>query len=386
MPPSDDWDIRALAIPIDETPENTRRRSPSPAISRTPLSFRHRSSPTNGPSTWQSRMQRNAEKLQRHALRTYNQLSVLQRVLAVSTGVSLLVLTVLFLVYHDSIFGWLAPAAKRWREVKGGWMILWALVFVVSFPPLIGYSTLLTISGFVYGFPNGWFIVATATILGSTASFLASRSLLKSLVHRLIAHDPRFAALALTLKHDGLKLLIMIRLCPLPYSLSNGAIATFPTVHPLAFMAASAAASPKLLLHVFVGAKLGDIAEKGGSMDAKTKAISYLSIVIGMVAGAATGWIIYRQTKARARELEQLEEENARGSTREQLVREYSDDPGALEAAERLREGEDDISLREAYEEEVGEGYRDESSGSDEDVFGVGDGGGEVDAPTEGRK
>ncbi|KAJ9648591.1 Tlg2-vesicle protein [Coniosporium tulheliwenetii] len=301
MPPSDDWDIRALAIPIDETPENTRRRSPSPAISRTPLSFRHRSSPTNGPSTWQSRMQRNAEKLQRHALRTYNQLSVLQRVLAVSTGVSLLVLTVLFLVYHDSIFGWLAPAAK---------------------------STLLTISGFVYGFPNGWFIVATATILGSTASFLASRSLLKSLVHRLIAHDPRFAALALTLKHDGLKLLIMIRLCPLPYSLSNGAIATFPTVHPLAFMAASAAASPKLLLHVFVGAKLGDIAEKGGSMDAKTKAISYLSIVIGMVAGAATGWIIYRQTKARARELEQLEEENARGSTREQLVRGYSDDPG----------------------------------------------------------
>jgi hypothetical protein len=34
--------------------------------------------------------------------------------------------------------------------------IMGSLIFVVSFPPLIGYSSLLTIAGFVYGFPNGY--------------------------------------------------------------------------------------------------------------------------------------------------------------------------------------------------------------------------------------
>ena len=114
---------------------------------------------------------------------------------------------------------------------------------------------------------HSWFIVASATIVGSTCSFLASRYFLQSYVDRLVKNDSRFAALALTLKHDGIKLLIMIRLCPLPYSFSNGAISTIPTVTWQSFMFATAIVSPKLLLHVFVGAKLGELAERGAEMD-----------------------------------------------------------------------------------------------------------------------
>ena len=40
----------------------------------------------------------------------------------------------------------------------------------------------------------------------------------------------------------------------------------------------------------------------------------------------------------------------------EDLEHEYADDPGALEAAERLREEDDDISLRTTWDDE----YRDE--------------------------
>ena len=117
---------------------------------------------------------------------------------------------------------------------------------------------------------HSWFVVASATIVGSTVSFLVSRHILHNFVSRLMHNDPRFAALALTIKHDGLKLLIMIRLCPLPYSLSNGALSTIPTVDWPQFMLATAIVSPKLLLHVFVGSKLGELAEKGKTMDART--------------------------------------------------------------------------------------------------------------------
>jgi hypothetical protein len=196
----------------------------------------------------------------------------------------------------------------------------------------------------------------------------------------LIEKDPRFAALALTIKHDGLKLLIMIRLCPLPYSLSNGALSTIPTVTWQQFMLATALVSPKLLLHVFVGSKLGELAEKGKTMDARTKAISYVSIAIGVVAGALTGFVIYRQTKIRAKELEEQERQHVRTGSRDTIRSEYSDDPGALEAAEALREDEDDISLREQWdedyeddeEEEEGEPYRDLVE-DDDDAREVGD-------------
>lgn len=198
--------------------------------------------------------------------------------------------------------------------------------------------------------------------------------MLRSLVHRLVHSDPRFASLALTLKHDGLKLLIMIRLCPLPYSFSNGAISLIPTVHPLAFMLATAIVSPKLMLHVFVGSQLAKLAETGDKMDAKTKAISYVSIIIGISAGILTGWVIYRQTKKRAAQLEAEERAGVRNETLDGLRNEYADDPEALEAAEALREEDDDISLRTA--DDVEASYQDEldEDAPEVDVFANGDG------------
>lgn len=194
------------------------------------------------------------------------------------------------------------------------------------------------------------------------------------MVHRLIANDKRFAALALTLKHDGLKLLVMIRLCPLPYSLSNGAIATFPTVHWGSFALATAIVSPKLMIHIFIGSQIEKIAESGGKMDPKTRAISYLSILIGAVAGIATGWFMYKKTKERARQLEQEEREGVRRTSIEDLENEYADDPDALEAAETLREDEDDISLRSALVDEYHDEVSDIEDDDPNDPFKSGDG------------
>jgi hypothetical protein len=75
-------------------------------------------------------------------------------------GVALLALAsalgaVLSVVYHDAVFHWLAGFAKSWRSLPMGWTLLWLLTFVVSFPPLVGYSTAVMLAGFVYGFPNG---------------------------------------------------------------------------------------------------------------------------------------------------------------------------------------------------------------------------------------
>lgn len=140
-----------------------------------------------------------------------------------------------------------------------------------------------------------WLIYATATILGSTASFYVSRTVLSGFVTRLMKHDKRFAALALTLKYDGLKLLCMIRLCPLPYSICNGAISTFPTVQPLMYGLATAIISPKLLVPAFVGSRVRLLTEKGGEMSAGAKAVNIISIIATISIGGGTAYYIYQR-------------------------------------------------------------------------------------------
>ncbi|KZF25926.1 hypothetical protein L228DRAFT_257440 [Xylona heveae TC161] len=371
---------RALAFPVSP-PSPSRSPSlldqPRGSWVRSRSRSSHRTSPSSPtPPNLKSRMRRNAELVHRRLSKAIRRLTPVQRFFAVLAGIVALVLGILILIYNERIFGWLAPMAHKWRTIPAGWLIVWFMAFVTAFPPLIGHSLSVTIAGFVYGFPNGWFIGASATIIGSTCAFLASRTLLSGFVHRLVAHDKRFAALSLTLKHDGLKLLCMIRLCPLPYAISNGAIATFPTVHPLKFALATALASPKLMIHVFIGTRLADLAESGGKMDLGTKAINYASIAGGLVLGAVTGWLIYQRTVARAKQLEAEEAANVQRAADEDGLQTYSDDPEERFAAEALRRG-DEISL--ATQDHDADHYRDEEEDdndddNDDDVFRHGDG------------
>ena len=286
---------------------------------------------------------------------------------------------ILFLVYNETILEWLEPFAIKWKNTTGGWIILWMVTFTVALPPLIGYSTCATIAGFVYGVGEGWLILASATVAGSTFSFFISRTILRKYVERLVANDKRFAALTLTLKHDGLKLLVMIRLCPLPYSLSNGAMSTFPTVHPAMYALATAIITPKLLVHVFIGSRLAIIAKSHEKMSAGTRAINYVSIAIGVTVGIVTGWYIYQKTMARAQQLEEEEANKVRDTPRGTGMppRVYSDDPEAQVASRTLTEdsSEDDgIDYFDDNDESGPEygGYQDQSDS--EDVFGQGDG------------
>ena len=272
----------------------------------------------------------------------FRRLSPVQRA-AVVAGLGLLVgLSVVAVVFNHRIFAALGPLAKSWRALPGGWLILFALTCATAFPPMVGYSSLCTISGLVYGFPLGWPIVAAASTLGSLAAFLASRTVMSGYVDRLVGKDHRFVAFGQVLRRDGLGVLTAIRVCPLPFSLSNGFLATIPSIRPWAFAASTAMAryascssfsvlfslfslfspplwenkrkwgaeanpalqiSPKLAVHVFIGSRLGLLAEKGDEMTTGDKAINWASMIVFSSLGLGVSLLIYRRTMARAAEL-----------------------------------------------------------------------------------
>lgn len=169
-------------------------------------------------------------------LAAFARLTPLQKAGVVAAGVVGWVLLILTILYTGAFFAWLGPVAKKWRTLPGGWLINFALIFVTAFPPVIGYSTASTVAGFVYGFPLGWPIASAACTLGSLAAFVASRTVLGGVVERWVGSDPRFMALGQVMRKEGLLYLTAIRFCPLPFSLSNGFLATIPSITPLAFV------------------------------------------------------------------------------------------------------------------------------------------------------
>lgn len=64
-------------------------------------------------------------------------------------------LTILFFIFNEQIFAWLEPIAVKWKDLRGGWLIIVVMTLFTAFPPMIGFSTSVTIAGFVYGFPIG---------------------------------------------------------------------------------------------------------------------------------------------------------------------------------------------------------------------------------------
>lgn len=285
-------------------PPWVRSRSGSTARLATPYS---RGSDTALPLG--ARLLRSSTNAMYQCLRLFARLTPLQRLLAAVAGFVVLALAVVSLVFSHRLFAAFAPVARGWRSLSGGWFIIWLMTFATSFPPMVGYSFCVTIAGFVYGFPGGWPISASATVCGSTAAFFTSRTIFSGYVNKLVGTDRRFVALGQVLRHDGVPVLAAIRFCPLPYSLSNGFLATIPSISPLNFALATAMASPKLLVHVFIGSRLAALAEND-NMSAGDRAVNYMSMLLGGAVGMVVGLVIYRRTMARAQELALEDAEN----------------------------------------------------------------------------
>ncbi|ODV81898.1 Golgi apparatus membrane protein TVP38 [Suhomyces tanzawaensis NRRL Y-17324] len=200
----------------------------------------------------------------------------------------------LVLVFHKYIIHILVLLSDSWSELRFGLVILFSLIFLVGFPPLLGFSALSMLCGMIYGFSFGWPLLASASVSGSFCSFLVFRYVLRNQATKLINHNEKFRAFSEILREDSsLLLLILIRLCPLPYSLSNGGLAAIPELSATTFLLASLITCPKLMIHVFVGKKLKELGDE--TKPKSTKWVDFVSIIITGIAASLTTYIIYNK-------------------------------------------------------------------------------------------
>lgn len=80
-----------------------------------------------------------------------------------------------------------------------------ALIFSSAFPPLIGYGTYQTLSGFTFGFQKGFPISYFSALTGAIVCFSLSRRFLKASVTRTLHKYPNLEAVVKAVEKKGFK-------------------------------------------------------------------------------------------------------------------------------------------------------------------------------------
>lgn len=178
------------------------------------------------------------------------------------------------LVAIGALAWWLGPASGAWpdagwlqqrQDELQGWYAAWpwafaaglfALFTLLSALALPGCSVLALAAGMVMGWLPGTLLVALASTVGATLSFLAARHWWRDAVQRRWGH--RLGRVQAGLARDGAFYLLSLRLAPvIPYALVNPlmGLSSMPTrqffgISLLGMLAGSAA-------YVYAGTALG---------------------------------------------------------------------------------------------------------------------------------
>jgi len=151
----------------------------------------------------------------------------------------------------------------------GHWGPWGAALFVFSFAglsmlglPLIPFAVA---GGLLFGAAWGLAWVVVGSTLGAAVGFLLSRYVARERFVRLMSKHPKFATIDQAIHREGWKVVGLLRMCPLPFGVSNYAygLTKVPFRHYLA--ATVVGMLPGEMVFVYLGSAGRQFGEVGGS-------------------------------------------------------------------------------------------------------------------------
>ncbi|KAI7870780.1 hypothetical protein BDF14DRAFT_1879028 [Spinellus fusiger] len=173
------------------------------------------------------------------------------------------------------------------------------LLAIQSIPPVVGFTFTVALSGFVYGFPGGVFPAISGAMMGSSLAFWILR---RYSVSRWIRLSPSkqatFQALEEAIAQGGLRIMILLRLCPLPWPLVNLLFSVGKDTQWSHFLIATCFGMVRIVLEVWIGSQLATLADPELPPSAYRVALSMMGCGILLLISVSV-WL-YRLTMARA--------------------------------------------------------------------------------------
>lgn len=232
---------------------------------------------------------------------SFSNLSPQMRIGVVVALVLNFTLGITMMINYQKIIEYTVDASNQIREMGfKGVLIFVFLLSIVSFPPLIGFSSLCIIIGIVYGF-NGFPLIAITSSIMSAVSLCCFKYFFREKSQQIIDSHENLQLFVSVIKDSDttfiqeIVILTLMKLCPLPYSITNGGLGCVPHLSPLAFFLACIICSPKYLIQLFLGIqlrKIGDIDQDGGK-----KSIDFIILLITASSFGVLSMLLYRRLK-----------------------------------------------------------------------------------------
>jgi len=113
----------------------------------------------------------------------------------------------------------------QWQGTLQSYGLLGLLAFGVALAvlqmALIPLSIFAIAGGAIFGFQKAFIAVTIGTNLGAILNFLISRYVARGWVSRYLAHHEKFRLIDSAIGREGGKIIALLRLCPLPFGLTN---------------------------------------------------------------------------------------------------------------------------------------------------------------------
>lgn len=146
---------------------------------------------------------------------------------------------------------------SHWLRIdeQFGYAVLFALIFLTTFPPIPLYSTLIILSGYTFGPWTGAIISYCAALSGALTVFILSRTFLRNSISRWLSCAVTVKRVVRAIEKRP-KLLFLIRLAPYPYNVMNCLLAASTTLTLKTYTVCTALSLFKVIIHTSLGASI----------------------------------------------------------------------------------------------------------------------------------
>jgi uncharacterized membrane protein YdjX (TVP38/TMEM64 family) len=197
---------------------------------------------------------------------------------------------------------WLAGLILRLAHLGPWGPVIFIGAYIAASITLAPAFLLTFAAGAVYGFWRGALLVYIGAVLGASAVFMLASPLAHSRLLRWVDRDPRVAAVRTAVRHDAGWVMFLLRLSPIvPFVLLNYGLA-LSGVRYRDFLVTSVGMLPAILMYVYYGKVVGDVAKLAAGLATPRGPEYYALLVVGLIATVLATTMI---TRAARRAIEQ---------------------------------------------------------------------------------
>lgn len=179
-------------------------------------------------------------------------------------------------------------------------------ILSVPIPPLSAFAVSIYMAGYTYGFPYGGIPATVGAFFGALLAYGFVRKMRSAYCcwfKSSSRHQLKFQAVSRAIEQGGFKMILMLRLSPLPWQITNLLLALSDKVSFRIYALVACISSFKVNADVWFGSQLVSLLSDSTSAEEVLKANQAITIA-GAVISVIITFFIYKATRQKIKECE----------------------------------------------------------------------------------